>query len=73
MEMSTLDEPIIDCTGVVEEVEGCCTDIETRDIIGIIETIVKQERKIRRVLQAWKKAIAKCCATTDTSSGEETP
>jgi hypothetical protein len=66
--MSTL-EPVIDCLEVMEE--GCCTEIETRDVIEIIETVVKHERKIRRLLKALKKAIAKCCASTEKSSGDE--
>jgi hypothetical protein len=67
--MSTLDEAIVDCVGAVEE--GCCLEVETRDVIGIIETIVKHESKIRRLLKTLKRAIAKCCATTQTSSGDE--
>jgi hypothetical protein len=66
--MSTLEETIVGC---VVEAEGCC-DVETRDIVGIIETIVKHESKIRRLLKTLKRAIAKCCATTNNSSGEET-
>jgi hypothetical protein len=73
MEMSTLDETIIDCVGVVEEVEGCCTDIETRDVVEIIETIVKHHGKIRRLPKALKRGIRKCCASTHKSSEEENP
>jgi hypothetical protein len=67
--MSTL-EPVVDCLEVMEE--GCCTDVETRDVIDIIETVVKHERKIRRLLKVLKKAIAICCASTEkSSSGDE--
>jgi hypothetical protein len=33
MEMSTLDETIVDCVGEVEE--GCCADIDERGVIDI--------------------------------------
>jgi hypothetical protein len=66
--MSAL-EPVVDCLG--EVAEGCM-DIEERDVIDIIETVVKHERKIRRLLKALKRAIAKCCASTaKSSSGDE--
>jgi hypothetical protein len=62
-------EPVVDC--LADVAEGCL-DIEERDVIEIIETVVKHERKIRRLLKALKRAIANCCASTaKSSSGDE--
>jgi hypothetical protein len=52
---------------------GVVDVVEAVDACGCVETIVKHQGRIKRLLKALKRAVAKCCATQVTSSGDEQP
>jgi hypothetical protein len=50
--------------------DGCAGCVD-RDVVEIIETIAKHQGRIKRLLKALTRAVAKCCATTRKSSDED--